>query len=148
MRNFFLLLISLFILVGCGNKVSTTQHSDGDGNLQNVSEQKGVSDDLLGIDALDESITKGLPTVVDFWAEWCGPCMKMKPIFEKLEKQYEGKITFKSINVDEESILPEEYGIDAIPTFIFFDKSGTEVKRIVGLVSEDEFKEVLKTIEE
>jgi len=75
--------------------------------------------------------TNKLPVLVDFWAEWCGPCQMMGPIFEQLAKKYEGKAILGKMNVDENHEIPGKFGIYGIPTFIFF-KDGKEVGRIIG----------------
>jgi len=71
-------------------------------------------------------------TLVDFWAEWCGPCRMMSPIIDELAKEYEGKAKIGKINVDEEMELAEQFGVSSIPTLVII-KDGNEVKRFVGL---------------
>lgn len=70
-------------------------------------------------------------TVVDFWAEWCGPCKMMNPVLDELSSEYEGKVVISKMNVDENSEVPTNFNIRGIPTFILF-KGGEEVGRIVG----------------
>lgn len=83
-----------------------------------------------------------LTVLVDFWASWCGPCMTMLPIFEKLAAKYQGKAILAKLNVDENNATPEKYGIYGIPTFILF-KGGNEVERIVGASGEKALEEAL-----
>lgn len=80
---------------------------------------------------IKEIINNGKPVVVDFWAEWCGPCRMMSPIIEELAHEYEGKVEIGKLNVDENSETTEEYGIMNIPTLLFF-KNGQVVDKQVG----------------
>lgn len=75
--------------------------------------------------------SKGL-SLVDFWAEWCGPCRMMSPIIDELAKEYEGRVKIGKVNVDEEMELAEQFGVSSIPTLVIL-KDGNEVKRFVGL---------------
>src|SRR5215210_3277736 len=78
-----------------------------------------------------EVIQSGVPVVLDFWAEWCPPCRALAPTFEELAKQYEGRVRFLKLNVDENQQVPQRFGIKGIPTLVFFD-GGREVERVVG----------------
>ena len=80
-----------------------------------------------------------LPTVVDFWAEWCGPCRMVAPVIEELATEYQGKVRFARMNVDENPTTPAKYGIMSIPTLILF-KNGEAVDKIIGARSKDDFK--------
>ena len=76
------------------------------------------------------------PVLVDFWAEWCGPCRAIAPAVEAVAEQYADKATIVKMNVDENMNVPQQYGIRGIPTLILF-KGGAEQERIVGSVSRD-----------
>lgn len=80
-----------------------------------------------------EAIQSGKPVVIDFWATWCGPCIKLGPVVEELAAKYEGKALIGKFNVDEDGDLPTEFSIRNIPTVLFF-KDGKVVERSVGLV--------------
>ncbi len=69
--------------------------------------------------------------VIDFYADWCGPCKYIKPYFNGLEEKYKDKIEFETVNVDEDDEMVEKYKIRAMPTIIFL-KDGKEVDRMVG----------------
>lgn len=75
-----------------------------------------------------------LPVVVDFWAEWCGPCHYIAPSVEQMAAEFSGKAVIAKLNVDENPATPGAYGIMGIPTLIYF-KGGAEVDRVVGVTS-------------
>lgn len=90
-----------------------------------------------------EKETKKGKVVVDFWAEWCGPCKMLGPIFESLSAEMKG-VKFAKVNVDENEELSTKYGIRGIPTMILF-KDGKEVGKLVGALPKESLK---KKIEE
>ena len=75
--------------------------------------------------------SREIPVVVDFWAEWCGPCRMVAPVLEKLATEYQGKARIGKVNVDEQSSLAARYGIQSIPTMLLF-KNGKVVEQYVG----------------
>jgi len=78
-----------------------------------------------------------LPKLWDFWATWCPPCKELKPTIEALEKEYEGRIEIRSIDVDQNKDLAQKFNVQAIPTLVFLDAKGNELSRIVGLTQKD-----------
>ena len=80
---------------------------------------------------IKEIINSGKPVVVDFWAEWCGPCRMVGPIVEELAKEFDGQVVIGKMDVDENVETPNEYGIRNIPTILFF-KEGQVVDKQIG----------------
>lgn len=85
----------------------------------------------------EEVLNSEKPVLVDFYADWCGPCNAMAPVIEELAKELEGKAKVGKINVDENSDIAVEYNVMSIPTLIVF-KNGKEEKRLVGLRDKEE----------
>ena len=81
--------------------------------------------------------------MVDFWADWCGPCQMLGPVIESLAEKYEGKAVVGKVNTDEEGELAMRYTVMNIPTVIFF-KDGKEIDRKVGVMPPDAFIQVLE----
>jgi thioredoxin 1 len=81
-----------------------------------------------------EVLKSDKPVLVDFWAEWCGPCRMIGPIVEELSREYDGKVSVGKFNVDENPDIPTKYGIRSIPTLLVF-KNGELVDKIVGAVA-------------
>lgn len=82
------------------------------------------------------------PVLVDFYADWCGPCKMMAPAIEKLAEEYDGKAVVGKLNVDESGEIAARYGIMNIPTLILF-KNGEIVKKMVGLQNRDTLKKLM-----
>jgi|YNPMSStandDraft_1061717.scaffolds.fasta_scaffold00095_10 thioredoxin 1 len=88
---------------------------------------------------VDEVLNSKIPVLVDFWAEWCGPCRMLAPIIDELAKEYDQqKIKICKLNVDENPKIAAKYGIMAIPTVIIF-KNGQPVEQITGVRNKKEY---------
>lgn len=85
-----------------------------------------------------------IPVLVDFWAPWCAPCRAMGPILDELSKEYEGRVRICKMNVDENQVTPQNFGVRAIPTMVLI-KGGQTVEQITGAVSKEALKNLLDT---
>lgn len=98
---------------------------------------------IAGQDNFQKAVLQSrLPVIVDFWAEWCAPCLAAAPILEELAKEYDGKISFAKVNVEDNSSLAARYGIAAIPIMIIF-KDSQPVQQIIGYKPKRELKKIL-----
>ncbi len=86
-----------------------------------------------------EVLTRDVPVVVDFWAEWCGPCKLIAPVLDELASEYDGKIQVAKLNVDENPTTSMKYQVRSIPTLLFF-KNGEVVDQVIGTQSKGDLK--------
>lgn len=93
-------------------------------------------------EGFDKAVPAAPIALVDFWADWCGPCKMLGPTIEKLGESYDGKALIGKVNVDDEPELAQRFGVMSIPTVVFF-RNGEEIDRKVGLMPEAAYTAVL-----
>ena len=103
---------------------------------------QSISPLVISDENFNQIIDENPIVVVDFWAEWCGPCRAMNPIIEELSLIYENKIVFAKLNVDKNPTSPSKYGISSIPTFLII-KNGQVMNSIIGAITQELFEEKL-----
>lgn len=95
-------------------------------------------------DTFEQEVLKSdIPVVVDFWAIWCGPCRMIAPVVEELAEQYDGKVKFAKVDVDDQQKYAGQFGIRSIPTLLIF-KDGKVVDQIIGAVPKGELDKKVK----
>ncbi|QLE84053.1 MULTISPECIES: thioredoxin TrxA [Shewanella] len=104
-----------------------------------------MSDKIITLsdDSFDTDVIKSdIPVVVDFWAEWCGPCKMIAPILDDVAEEYEGKVKIGKLNVDHNNASAAKYGVRGIPTLLIF-KNGELAGTKVGALSKTQLKEFI-----
>ncbi|MFQ5752711.1 MAG: thioredoxin [bacterium] len=90
-----------------------------------------------------EVISSDVPVLVDFWAEWCGPCKMIAPYVEELAAEFEGKVKIGKLDVDNNQVVASKYGVRSIPSLLIF-KGGEVVEQIIGAVPKNQIKSKLE----
>lgn len=134
----------LVVLMGCNEKKPSKKVGDHPiANEQAVSSDKAANDFQAPIQ--QDLIPVSGPTVVDFYATWCGPCKELTPILEKLEQKYQGRVDFMRIDVDEQPELAQAFQVESIPTLFFITPAGV-VDASIGLQSEGDLEAQIQSM--
>jgi thioredoxin 1 len=108
-------------------------------------EKNSVSDKIVHVtddDFENEVLQSNAPVLVDYWAEWCGPCKMIAPILEEVAGEYSGRVRVAKINIDENPHTPPKFGIRGIPTLMLFKNGSVEAQK-VGALSKRQLTEFL-----
>jgi len=128
MKKILICLMALLTLVACNKPVTQDDATVAEGEAAQ-SEMPVASSEDEGQDEWmkQTTIMSSKPMVIDFYADWCGPCKMLAPVLDEIEKKHQGNVIFKRINVDEEVELAQEFKVEAIPTLMFVTPRGEYV---------------------
>ena len=104
-----------------------------------------MAENILNVndDSFDEDVLNSdTPVLIDYWAEWCGPCKMIAPVLDEIAKDYEGKLKVCKLNIDENPDTPQKYGVRSIPTLLLF-KDGEVVESTVGVAGKEQLAALL-----
>lgn len=109
--------------------------------------EKSVSEAILSVtddNFEDKVLSSERPVLVDYWAEWCGPCKMIAPILDQIAVEFQDKLTFAKLNIDENPKTPQRYGVRGIPTLMLFKNGEVEATK-VGMVSKTKLTEFIES---
>lgn len=135
-------LISLMAISGCLLSCGSNTKSESSAE---ASEVVAPNSESYKVENGKIMPTNGKPAIIDFSATWCPPCQQLKPIFHRLEKEFEGRINFITIDVDNNPELSQSYQVQSIPMLVFLDKDGQIQNTIVGFQNYDQLLSAINT---
>lgn len=154
MKRFLVTILSALLLASCGN----TKNDNNDNKNSDVTQEAKTDEKSLvknidykyfvkniwDIEKYPDSFAyqAKLPCIIDFYADWCGPCRKVAPIMENIAKEYDGEILVYKVNVDNEQKLPTIFKVKNIPTVFFLPKNGQPMSQ-VGALSKEEYETII-----
>lgn len=153
MKKTLIVILSLFMLVSCGNSKKENKKSEQVQKVENVVEEESLVKNLdyktfvkkvWDIETYPDSFAykSKLPCIIDFYADWCGPCKRVAPIMEEIAQEYEDKIIVYKVNVDKEHKLPLIFKVKNIPTVFFLPTEGQPLSQ-VGALSKEEYISII-----
>lgn len=153
MKKTFIAILSLFMLVSCGNSKKENKKTENVQEVESVVEEESLVKNLdyktfvkkvWDIETYPDSFAykSKLPCMIDFYADWCGPCKRVAPIMEEIAQQYEDKIVVYKVNVDKEQKLPLIFKVKNIPTVFFLPTEGQPLSQ-VGALSKEEYISII-----
>lgn len=138
MKTTALLLLSV-LLLSCGKKEREATPADGSAVVKTSSTVVNIGSS----DQFSSIISQNKLTVVDLYADWCGPCRMLAPIFTELSGEYGSQANFLKVNVDKHTNIAREYNARSIPLLVFI-KDGKEVERVIGVQTKDKYAALIK----
>lgn len=153
MKKTFIVILSALILSSCGNSNKDNKKSQTVQETTNTSVENSLVKNLdyntfvkkvWDIETYPDSFAykSKLPCIIDFYADWCGPCKRVAPIMESIAQEYEGKLTVYKVNVDKEQKLPLIFKVSGIPTVYFMPTEGQPLSQ-VGALSKEEYISII-----
>lgn len=147
MRTLFIALSMTFLMAGCSSCTETSSSDTPTGDMATIHITRAeFIEKIADIDSNSEWKYLGdRPAVVDFYADWCGPCKAIAPSLEELARQYEGKIYIYKVDVDKEPALAADFGIRSIPTLLFIPMKG-EPQKVTGAMPKGKIEDTIKNV--
>ncbi len=149
----FLWVFFLLLLMGCGKNQSPSKHDMSDTILmqdpQSIDSVITITQEQFKTQVTDYTSEEyhflgSMPVVVDFYATWCGPCRQLSPVLDDLASEYQGKVRFYRIDIDQNSELSEVVGIQSVPTLVFFPSDGGKPGTTVGVLPKEALENVIE----